>query len=110
MPATITLARSSGLGPGCARPLQVLIDGKKAGSIKAGETTQYPVSAGAHRVQVKQDLSPSDEVTVRVDEGAVQALECGCYVEGWRFFFFILWVWRVLIPGKLFYLRRKPAR
>jgi hypothetical protein len=110
MSATIHLTRRGGLGPGCARPLQVLIDGKKAEPIKCAETRVYTVSAGAHRLQVKQDFCASEEFALRLEEGATQALECGCFVEGPVFFLFIVWFWRTLVPGRLFYVRRATGR
>lgn len=111
MAATIKLTRTSGMEPGIMRPLQVLLDGKKAAPIRAGETKLYPVTPGAHGVRVKQDLSASLELKVSVEEGAAVSLECGCQVRGWWTPIFILWwAWRVFVPGKLFYLKRKPGR
>jgi len=88
----------------------VLIDGKKAEPIKLGETKTYTVPAGDHRVQVKQDISASDPVTLRLEDGATQALECGCFVKGLMFLLIVIWAWRVFVPGKLFYLKRKSGR
>ncbi len=109
MGATIRLSRSGAMSPGCLRPLQVLVDQKKVQPIKAGETQEYVVMPGVHRIQVKQDFSPSTELRVSVEEGAAKALECGSFIEGWKTFFFIFWTWRVLVPGKLFYVR-EPGR
>lgn len=110
MAATIKLTRTSGMEPGCARPLQVYIDGKKSQPIKAGETRSYTVTPGPHRIQVKQDFSASLELKLPTEDGAIHALECGSYVRGWQIVFFLLWTWRVFAPGKLFYLRRKSGR
>jgi hypothetical protein len=111
MSATIRLTRvGSNPGPGSLRPLQVLVDGKKVDQIKLGETKTLTVPAGNHRVQVKQDFSASDPITLKLEEGATQALECGSLVEGVMFFLFIVWAWRVFVPGKLFYLKRKSGR
>ena len=111
MGATIRLTRvGAKLGPGSMRPLQVLIDGKRADQITLGETRTIAVTAGNHRVQVKQDLSASDPLALRLAEGETQALECGSYIRGLLFFCFVLWLWRVFVPGKLFYLKRKASR
>lgn len=109
MATMIRLTRSGRVGPGCVRPFQVMIDGKRVEPIGGGKTNQYPVQSGRHRLQVKQDFYRSDELTVLVEEGAVTDCECGCYVEGWQFFMLIFWVWRALVPGKLFYVRKKSG-
>jgi hypothetical protein len=89
--------------------LQVLVDGKVVGLIKSGETRDFPVPPGRRRVQVRQDFLRSDELAVSADDGGVCVLECGSYVEGWTFFIILFWLWRTLVPGKLFYVRRKTG-
>jgi hypothetical protein len=87
------------------RPFQVLVDGKPVGVIKSGGSASYPLPAGTHRVQVKQDTVRSDELRVQVQEGATTDLECGSYIKGWGMLLFVFWVWRTFVVGKLFYLR-----
>ena len=110
MSATIRLTRRAGIGPGCARPLQVLVDEKKVAPIRAGETVDYRVEPGRHRVQVKQDWCASTELTLSFEDASTASLECGCFVEGWTFIFIVYWAWRTLVPGKLFWVKRKSGR
>lgn len=105
VPATITLSRPKDFSAGCARPLKVLVDGREMGTIAAGERLALQVSPGRHRVQVRQDTVRSDECPVTVEEGASRSLECGSYIRGWMMLFIILWFWRPLVPGKLFFVK-----
>lgn len=112
MAGTIRVRRNGGAGPCNVRPLQVLIGGREAGSIAVGESGDFGVAAGSHRVQVRQDRAYSPELGIAVEEGATLSLECGCvFASGLPEVLFLgvlAWLWRRLVPGKLFYLR--PAR
>jgi hypothetical protein len=110
MSATIRLTRGAGMSPGVARPLQVLLDGKKVAPIKAGQTVEYRVEPGHHRLRVKQDCCASTELTLTMADASTVALECGCFIQGWKLFLIVLWAWRVFVPGKLFWLKRKSGR
>ncbi len=57
--ATIQLKRETDLF-GVARGLKVFIDGNCEGKIKANETSEFPVSAGRHRIYVKMDWCTSE--------------------------------------------------
>lgn len=59
------------------RVYEVLIDGVSVGTIRNGETKEFPVSAGRHSVVAKIDWCSSPEVVVDVDEGQTVDLKVG---------------------------------
>lgn len=63
------------------RTFEVLIDGVLVGTIRNGETKEFPVSVGRHSVRVRVDWCSSQEVFVDVDEGQAVDLK----VDGFRY-------------------------
>lgn len=63
------------------RSYRIFIDGVAAGNIRNGETKNYPVAAGRHRVMAKIDWCGSEEIEVDVKEGESVTVA----VSGFRF-------------------------
>lgn len=59
------------------RVFDMFIDGVSVGSIRNGESKEFPVSAGQHAVLAKIDWCSSPEVIVNVEEGQTADLKVG---------------------------------
>ena len=59
------------------RAYDVVVDGQVVAKLRDGQSTDVPVAAGPHRVQLKIDWCTSPELTVDVRPGAPVALTCG---------------------------------
>ena len=60
-----------------ARSYKILIDGKKADSIKDGETSEVSPPPGLHSVVVKLDWSKSNTMNIKVEPGQIKRLHIG---------------------------------
>jgi hypothetical protein len=74
--AEITLTRPTGYRVDSGREYQIVIDRKKAGSIKNGETKVFTLPPGRHEVQLKQDWASSEKL--RVDLGEDEQAQFVC--------------------------------
>ena len=54
----------------------VVVDGKRAGSLKLNETVDIPVEPGRHTVQVRSGRNSSRTKTFDVDEGEIASFRC----------------------------------
>jgi hypothetical protein len=75
--AEIVLKRPTGYRVDHRRSYRVFIDGKKAGTIDAGDTKVFGVAAGQHDLQVKVDWATSEKTQVEVGEGDQVEFVCG---------------------------------
>lgn len=65
---SLTITRDSGYAD-ALRAYQVVLDRKKLGTIKDGETKQFPVSVGPHDLLMKIDWYGSNAVRFNIVEG-----------------------------------------
>jgi hypothetical protein len=59
--AILKITRDSGYAD-ALRAYQVIVDGKRVGNLKAGETKQFPVSVGPHSLSLKIDWCGSNTI------------------------------------------------
>ena len=76
MPATLKVTHSA-IGVEVRRgPYDVLVDGKRAGSVEMNDTFETPVEPGRHTVQVRNGRNSSGIKTFDAAEDQVYALRC----------------------------------
>ena len=71
----ITLKRSTGYADKM-RAYKVLLDGNAIGSIRQGESKEYPLQAGKHTLQLKIDWCTSKPITFDFTDKPL-TFECG---------------------------------
>jgi len=55
----------------------VLVDGRRAGSVELDETVELPVEPGSHTLQVRSGRDSSRTLTFAAAEGETLAFRCG---------------------------------
>jgi hypothetical protein len=76
VPATLKLTRHL-IGVGVRRgPFDIVVDGKRVGSIEAHDTIEAPVEPGRHTLQVRKGQNSSRTQTFDAAEGQVVAFRC----------------------------------
>ena len=75
--AVISIRRRTGEWSGKFSAYWVLIDGERTGKLRPGKVATYPVTPGAHRVQLKVSWVSSREVSVELASGERAAFVCG---------------------------------
>ena len=76
MPATLKVAHKE-IGMAVRRgPYDVVVDGKRAGSVELHGTFETPVEPGRHTLQVRNGRNSSRTKTFDAAEGEVVALRC----------------------------------
>lgn len=75
--AEIVLKRPTGYRVDRRRSYRVFIDGEKVGTIDAGNTEVFSVTAGQHDLQVKVDWATSEKAQVEVEDGDQVEFVCG---------------------------------
>ena len=65
--ASLTIVRDSGYADRI-RAYRVILDGQKIGEIRNGETKQFPIAPGRHRIALKVDWCGSKPVDFTVTE------------------------------------------
>ena len=77
MPATLKLTHKT-IGVEVRRgTYDVVVDGKRAGSVELNETVDIPVEPGRHTVQVRTRRNSSRSKTFDVAEGEIASFRCG---------------------------------
>jgi len=100
MTATLKLTRRP-LGAEVRRgPYEVVVDGKPIGSIELHDTTEFPVDAGRHTLQIRSGRDSSRTETFDVAEDRVVAFRC----TGKRFL--PLFLLSFVVPSLALVLRR----
>jgi hypothetical protein len=74
------------------RAYRILIDGREAARITAGETVEVPVMSGTHSVVARVDWCGSPTRHFSVDAGKTVQFECGSNLRGLRIFLAIVYV------------------
>lgn len=74
--AEITLTRPTGYRVDSGREYQIIIDRKKVGSIKIGETKVFTLSPGRHEVRLKQDWASSEKLEFDLGENDQAQFVC----------------------------------
>ena len=101
MTATLRLTRSP-IGAEVRRgAYDVLVDGKHVGSIELHETTDFPVDAGRHTLQIREGRNSSRTETFDVAEDRSVAYRC----TGKRFL--PLFLLSFVVPSLALVLRRE---
>ena len=76
MPATLKLSHKT-IGAEVRRgAYDVLVDGRRAGSVEMNETIETPVEPGRHTLQVRNGRNSSRPETFDAAEGEVIAFRC----------------------------------
>jgi hypothetical protein len=95
----VKVVRKKNIAAGMRR-LDVLVDGKKIGSVGNGEEQTFTLSEGTHSVEVKLGFgSRSEAVDVYVADGAPSQLECGISPAFWQRNMAILAVVLMIVAG-----------
>lgn len=79
--ATINIQRTSEYN-NRARDFIIYIDGQKAGTIANGETKEFTVPPGQHKVHAKIDWCSSRELSVNCDEPMAKTFSVGGFKHG----------------------------
>ena len=79
--AEVTLIRPTGYRVDSGREYQVVIDHKKVGSIKIGETKVFTLSPGQHEVRLKQDWASSEKLQFDLGENEQAQFICAPRVK-----------------------------
>jgi hypothetical protein len=58
------------------RSYRLELDGKIVGKIRSGQTTDFRVEAGHHRIRMRGDLTGSQTLSFEIKSGAVAHFEC----------------------------------
>jgi hypothetical protein len=91
--ARIEVHRASGHYRDGLRPYRILIDGERAGSVKAGGTASVKVAPGRHEVELRIAWCHSPAIAVDVADRATVSLRCcpneergalAAITAGWR--------------------------
>jgi hypothetical protein len=80
----ITLTRSKAFADRL-RAYRVEIDGAEVGRIRHGETLQFDLPKGTHRMQLFVDWCDSNPLMFELSEQALH-FRCGCRYTGWQLF------------------------
>jgi tetratricopeptide (TPR) repeat protein len=75
--ATIVIRREGGKVAYSARAFQLIVDGNKAGTIRAGERSEFAVASGTHRIKLRVDYLSSPELVVALSTGERASFVCG---------------------------------
>ena len=76
MSATLKLTHKA-IGAEVRRgPFDVLVDGKRVGSVEMNDTIETPVEPGRHTLQVRNGRNSSRTLTFDAAEGEVVAFRC----------------------------------
>ena len=74
---TLKVERQRSLtGADAARAYKILIDGNESGGIKSGETRDFRLNAGSHRLQFKIDWCSSREVSFFIRANETTLAKC----------------------------------
>jgi hypothetical protein len=77
MPATLKLTHKT-IGVEVRRgPYDVMVDGKRAGSVELNKTIDIPVEPGSHTLRLRSGRNSSRTKTFDAAEGEVIAFRCG---------------------------------
>lgn len=74
--ATLVIYRT-GAAVGITRKMAVLLDGKVIGRVLAGETGQFLIEPGEHKLRVRLDQTTSRVVRISCDAGTTLGFACG---------------------------------
>ncbi len=74
--AIVRLTRVSAPVRDRLRSYRIELDGKVVGKIRSGDTTDYRVEPGHHRIRMRGDLTGSQILSFEIKSGAVAHFEC----------------------------------
>ena len=76
MTATLRLTHKA-IGAEVRRgPYEIVVDGRRVGSVEMNDTTEVPVEPGQHTLQVRNGRNSSRTVTFDAADGQVVAYRC----------------------------------
>jgi tetratricopeptide (TPR) repeat protein len=75
--AIIVIRREGGKIAYAARAFQLIVDGNKTGTIRAGECSEFAVAPGTHRIKLRVDYLSSPESLVTLSDGERASFVCG---------------------------------
>jgi hypothetical protein len=87
--AWIRLTRAPAGWRDMARAYVVTIDGRRAGSIRRGQTIDFNVLPGVHGLQLSIDWVGSRMIPFRLDDGQIAEFQCrpgGAFWQLWQIF------------------------
>ena len=91
MPTLIAISRDSGYADRL-RKYRVVCDATEIGRISDGESAEFAVSPGAHRLVLKVDWCSSEEVHFNIGTDQVVHFSCGSSLRGFRLFLAMYYV------------------
>ena len=68
------------------RAIKIFINGKEAGTVKNGETVEFPVPAGANEIYAKIDWCKTKPAAINLNPGQTVRFELGSPLKGMRIF------------------------
>jgi len=89
--AIVRITRSSSYADRL-RAYQILIDGREAGRVKAGQSVEISVSPGTHSVVAKIDWCGSNTINFDVGAGQPACFECASNLQGPRILLALVYV------------------
>jgi len=104
----ISLTRDSGYADSIRRYL-LECDGPIIGDIRQGETREFNIPDGIHKIRLKIDWASSNTLDLELSNNDVIELDCGSNLRGWRVV--ILFFYSMIMPSKYLWIkvRKKDA-
>jgi len=84
------------------RAYQIFVDGEKKGEIRRGESQDFFVPEGTHRIQLKIDWCGSPEIEFNVGTEETAEFDCG---NNTKFFLALYYV--LIAPNEYLWLTKK---
>ncbi len=75
-----------------AREYKVMVDDRKIGILKDGDTIFFDLPKGEHTIYLKIDWCRSNKVNFFISEDEVIAFDCGNSLNGWKIFFNMIYI------------------
>lgn len=102
--ATLTLSRESAFTDRL-RAYAVMLDGKKIGDLRNGETKSFVIEPGPHTLELKIDWCGSPTLAFTASDNTVASFRASTNLQGIKIFFAI---WYVLFERNA-YLQLQPS-
>lgn len=103
---TLRISRTSGYAD-YLRAYQVLVDGRTIGELATGETREFAVAPGAHRISLKLDWCGSKTLAFTAVEGQPLAFLAKSNLGGWRV---LLNLWYVVVARDEYLLIEQTSK
>lgn len=103
--ATLTVSRDSGYADRL-RAYAVILDGKKIGEVRNGETKEFPINSGAHEISMKIDWAGSRKLNFSATNGEPLSFQVKSNLRGLKV---VLALWYVIFTPKSYLLLEQTS-